>query len=230
MSTTTIEKTVTTDEIQAQLTKVSGIEDSLKSQLALAVRDYSYISEIINLGQMLTLKKQEVGTGHWLTWVAENTQKSRYTIARYMQISDAYAAAVAISDVARVQHLEGATSLRDALSIIAIEDTKEAAKPNTPTTTNPFTTNTLGEATWVQEWGAKFLKKLGKDKDEDWTDTQRADLSYTISRLVELAKRVGATAEMANKAIIKEPNPSKATHYDAEEKAVDDLEGAAIEA
>ena len=146
-----------------------GVETSVRSFLSLA----------IELGDLLTIKKEEIketqGHGHWLTWLAENTQIEERDAQRYMKASR-------IAKTTRVSDL----SLRQVAALCDKEDETKDIKD-----VNPFDRPTLSEYTWVGKWRDNFFRKVTKTPYESWTDAMRQDLADTLHELNKVAARVG---------------------------------------
>jgi hypothetical protein len=150
-----------------------GVETSVRSFLSIA----------IELGDLLTIKKEEIkethGHGHWLTWLAENTQIEERDAQRYMKASR-------VAKTTRVSDL----SLRQ---VVALCDKEEAEKDKEEG--NPFTKPSLTEYTWVGKWRDNFFRKVTKTPFESWTDAMKQDLADTLAELNKVAARVGLTKQ-----------------------------------
>lgn len=155
---------------QAEEAKL-GVETSVRSFLSIA----------IELGDLLTIKKEEIkqthGHGHWLTWLAENTEIVERTAQTYMK-------AARIAKTQRVADL----SLRQVAALCDKEDAEQKV-----TETDPFSKPTLTEYTWVGKWRDNFFRKVTKTPFEQWTDAMRQDLKDTLIELQKIAERVGLT-------------------------------------
>ncbi|MEO2013998.1 MAG: DUF5131 family protein [Fuerstiella sp.] len=71
----------------------------------------SAVQKAIIAGRALQAAKDQCAHGEWLPWLGENWEQTRSMASRFMQISNG----------ARVHHLESATSIREALRMIADE-------------------------------------------------------------------------------------------------------------
>ena len=164
---------------------ITGVElDALHKQaidakLSVDNQVRSFLSLAIELGDLLTIKKEEIkqseGHGHWLTWLAENTSIEERDAQRYMKASR-------IAKTTRVSDL----SLRQVAALCDREDAEQKV-----TETDPFSKPTLTEYTWVGKWRDNFFRKVTKTPFESWTDAMRQDLKDTLIELNKVAERVG---------------------------------------
>ena len=155
---------------QAEQAKL-GVETQVRSFLSLA----------IELGDLLTIKKEEIkqtlGHGNWLTWLAEHTEIEERVAQMYMKASR-------VAKTKRVSDL----SLRQVAALCDKEDADETTEEP-----NPFSKPTLQEYTWVGKWRDNFFRKVTKTPFESWTDAMRQDLKDTLHELNKVAERVGLT-------------------------------------
>ena len=159
---------------QAEKAKL-GVETSVRSFLSIA----------IELGDLLIIKKEEIkqtqGHGHWLTWLAENTNIEERSAQIYMK-------AARVSKTKPVSDL----SLRQVAALCDKEDTEQEKEE-----VNPFSKPTLTEYTWVGKWRDNFFRKVTKTPFESWTDAMKQDLADTLAELNKVAARVGLTKHIA---------------------------------
>jgi hypothetical protein len=155
------------------ITAKLGVENQVRSFLSIA----------IELGDLLTIKKEEIkqseGHGNWLTWLAEHTEIDEREGQRYMK-------AARIAKTTRVSDM----SLRQVAALCDKEDTEQKV-----TEIDPFSKPTLSEYTWVGKWRDNFFRKVTKTPYESWTDAMRQDLSDTLHELNKVAERVGLTKQ-----------------------------------
>lgn len=143
----------------------------------------SFIQKIAILGQKLIDKKEELGHGNWIPWVAANLRYSVTTATYYAKVA---------RNFQRVENLDGATSLRQALALC---DTAETGDPDTQEDTqNPFEEE---RPTFVSKITGSFFSKIRLRKVEDWEPREKADVYYLyeeLSKLVAELKLAGFTA------------------------------------
>lgn len=168
---------------------ITGVEldalhkQAIEAKLGVDNQVKSFLSIAIELGTLLTIKKEEIkqteGHGHWLTWLAENTSIEERDAQRYMKASR-------IAKTTRVSDL----SLRQVAALCDKEDETKEIKD-----VNPFEKPTLSEYTWVGKWRDNFFRKVTKTPFESWTDAMRQDLKDTLIELQKIAERVGLTKQ-----------------------------------
>jgi len=175
----TISTTVTADELNARHAEVESDKLNLKAQVG------TYVHKVAALGRKLIEKKEELGHGNWIPWVAANLDFHINTAVLYMRVA---------RNSQRVVNLEDSSSLRHALALC------EAEPEEIPSTepANPFAANYVTEPSWVSRWSDRLLRKASKTNPDDWTDDMKADLAFHIKESVALARKVGATPDMAN--------------------------------
>jgi len=163
---------VTVEEIKTLFAEA----ETRKGQLEGGVR--AFLEVAIELGEKLCAKKEEIGFGGWLTWLARNVPEiADRTARKYMQ-------------VAKIANRHGHANLPDSLEqVLAICDTNEEDSEPKPA---PATVGT-----WVSKTFSGIFSKARLKPVESWKDEEKSDLAFAIKELIKLANVLGISPNTA---------------------------------
>lgn len=178
--------------ITATPEELNALHDEIEqAKITLTEYGVTFVQKIAALGQKLIEKKAELGHGNWIPWVAGNLKYSITTVSYYQKIA---------RNFQRVENLDGAQSLRQALALC--DDSSKPDEASEEAETNPF--QSKSKPTFVSKITESFFKKTRLRRADEWEEEEKKDLYYLFEELQKLISQLenGGTEKAANAEVV----------------------------